>query len=530
MPTNNIVLNPQRGDSFALTAVAASVISARTSYGVVGSAVYTGTITGGANNGLANQALTISGFTNASNNGTFTVLFSTATTILLNNAYAVAETHAATASYTTNGTPSQYASKIANLWSNQTGDNVLVNANAGDCLIAIAFGLRQPVNFDLLHGSAPYTPPYPPYSNAPVAAGTGTPSFALGQLAGLNDFNAAPTISDLADGVPQDIIATSITSNVLTVTLENTGQAALSTGQTVVLQGTQESFLNGQTVTVLSGATATQFTANFTHANYSNADDTGTATPNGNAWTLEAFVAIADSDYTVSYPFSGPPSNGSVTPATFSGQLTISGGKVYAYGSNLATSLTASSPFPSSMWSIDGYYPSMYIWVAPNVAAGTYKVNLNSMFQPGINVPADWSGGSVPIFDGGVNFMVINVSGAAASSPVDAVSISTTETTSNPATAPAALVTTAADGDMLLSIGLMKSGNAFAPGTVNVTAGAASGAAMTQIGNGTLVGSEAHYLVEYALTAAGSAGSFNPNFSNPLGYPVLVGSIAIKSS
>lgn len=72
------------------------------------------------------------------------------------------------------------------------------------------------------------------------------------------------------------VTATSVSSDVLTVTADND----LTAGQSVLLEGTAESFLNGQTVTVLStGLSATQFTASFATADYSNPSDTGTASP-----------------------------------------------------------------------------------------------------------------------------------------------------------------------------------------------------------------------------------------------------------
>jgi hypothetical protein len=69
------------------------------------------------------------------------------------------------------------------------------------------------------------------------------------------------------------ITATTIASNVLTVTASN----SFVPNQRVTLAGTAEAFLNGQTVTVLT-ASGTQFTANFTNANFTNGADTGTAT------------------------------------------------------------------------------------------------------------------------------------------------------------------------------------------------------------------------------------------------------------
>lgn len=68
-----------------------------------GTTVYTGTITGGGTQAHVGQLVTVSGFTNSANNGTFTVVSSTTTTITLNNASGVAETHAASISGTNAG-------------------------------------------------------------------------------------------------------------------------------------------------------------------------------------------------------------------------------------------------------------------------------------------------------------------------------------------------------------------------------------------------------------------------------------------
>lgn len=77
------------GTSFVLTAAASS--SGAT-------AVYTGTITGGGSNAFAGLTFTVAGFVaTPANNGTFIAVASSATTLTLENAAAVAETHAATA-------------------------------------------------------------------------------------------------------------------------------------------------------------------------------------------------------------------------------------------------------------------------------------------------------------------------------------------------------------------------------------------------------------------------------------------------
>lgn len=63
-----------------------------------GSVQYTGTITGGATNAFVGATFTIAGFTNAGNNGTFVCTASTTTVLTLTNAGGVNETHAGTAS------------------------------------------------------------------------------------------------------------------------------------------------------------------------------------------------------------------------------------------------------------------------------------------------------------------------------------------------------------------------------------------------------------------------------------------------
>jgi hypothetical protein len=78
--------------SLSLTSVAATVGNVYNGY-----AIYTGTITGGASNAFAGYSFTISGFSNAGNNGTFYCIASTATTLTVWNGAAITESAAATA-------------------------------------------------------------------------------------------------------------------------------------------------------------------------------------------------------------------------------------------------------------------------------------------------------------------------------------------------------------------------------------------------------------------------------------------------
>lgn len=96
--TNTHQINPQVQD-VANTEQSTSTVLTLSSVAasVGGTAVYTGTITGGGSNAFAGFVFIIAGFTNGVNNGTFLCTASTATTLTLVNAVAVLETHAGTA-------------------------------------------------------------------------------------------------------------------------------------------------------------------------------------------------------------------------------------------------------------------------------------------------------------------------------------------------------------------------------------------------------------------------------------------------
>ena len=93
-----IIASVGAGTTLTLSAVSAPALIQLASGVSVSEATYYGTITGGANNALAGTIWSITGFTNASNNITNeTVISSTATTLVFENASSVAEAHAATA-------------------------------------------------------------------------------------------------------------------------------------------------------------------------------------------------------------------------------------------------------------------------------------------------------------------------------------------------------------------------------------------------------------------------------------------------
>jgi hypothetical protein len=98
---NNGTFTATASSAITLTLVNVNAVAethAGTAQADQGTAVYTGTITGGGSNALAGQTFTVAGFaTHTINNGTFIATASSTITLTLENPFAVAETHAATA-------------------------------------------------------------------------------------------------------------------------------------------------------------------------------------------------------------------------------------------------------------------------------------------------------------------------------------------------------------------------------------------------------------------------------------------------
>lgn len=103
----NLAGSSPQGPEQCVTPAVLALTSVATASG--GNTVYTGTITGGASNGLLGSLYTVAGFTNAGNNGSFRAVASTATTLTLANSAGVAETATATATGTTNSITIQWA-------------------------------------------------------------------------------------------------------------------------------------------------------------------------------------------------------------------------------------------------------------------------------------------------------------------------------------------------------------------------------------------------------------------------------------
>ena len=145
------------GTQFTLTAVANS--SGNT-------AVYTGTITGGGSNAFAGETFVVAGFAaHASNNGTFICVASTTTTLTLENASAVAETHAATATAQESGNQLTY---IAYPAKTLTGNTYQPSGTSSAVATVSATGLITAVK----PGNVEVEVSYPTFNNSSGTAGT----------------------------------------------------------------------------------------------------------------------------------------------------------------------------------------------------------------------------------------------------------------------------------------------------------------------------------------------------------------------
>ena len=112
-----------------------------------GNAVYTGVFPNGGSNAYAGFVFQIAGFvTNSANNGTFTVVASTTTTLTLSNAVAIAESHAATAMSSGAVYWDQQSGVTTFLWAKSPGagqtyfvavDGVLYTGNGVDTFVYV---------------------------------------------------------------------------------------------------------------------------------------------------------------------------------------------------------------------------------------------------------------------------------------------------------------------------------------------------------------------------------------------------------
>jgi len=340
-----------------------------------------------------------------------------------------------------------------------------------------------------------------------------------------------------ANGVVETKATATATDYVLTVTASN----SFSSGQIVQLSGLAEPWLNGLQFTVAT-ASGSAFTANYAAYDgpYTNASEPAGALASGsggNVWVLLTELSLADADYNVT---SVPPANG---PAGVYAQTFVNGKWV------LNSSAVQQPAYPSATWNIDGYYPCVYVFVCyganlPAAVSSPFitsyvpplKVTVNSCYQNGIDPPQDLAAGK-PIFDGGVDIIVVPFTDmTAVSADGESTNISDPSSTvgsNNPAQG--IPITTTGTGDLVIALALQKSANGLGLGAdATLHGGSAAGSPPVASGgygmvaNGKLVGSEAHYLIEWGVQT--TAGSWTPSFANPIGYDTIIAAIALKHS
>jgi hypothetical protein len=157
------VISP--GTAFVLSAVANS--SGNT-------AVYTGTITGGDTNAFAGLTFVVAGFTTAANNGDFIATASSSTTLTLENANAVAQSHAATATSQeiVGGNKLTYFSDGA---ASYTGGTSIIPANAvSEQVVTVSDDGALSANG--VTGTSTVEVSYPAFNNASGATGAISPN------------------------------------------------------------------------------------------------------------------------------------------------------------------------------------------------------------------------------------------------------------------------------------------------------------------------------------------------------------------
>lgn len=167
---NSFQLNPVVTDAAGTPVVGgtALVLTAVASSGG-GVAVYTGTITGGASNALAGKTYNVAGFATAVNNGSFIATASSATTLTLQNAVAVAETHAATATSEEGSTNLTYVVDGA---ASFTGGTKPSGTRAAVCSVS-ATGL---ITLNGVTGRSTVEVSYPTFNNAIGTTGAVSPN------------------------------------------------------------------------------------------------------------------------------------------------------------------------------------------------------------------------------------------------------------------------------------------------------------------------------------------------------------------
>jgi hypothetical protein len=205
-----------------------------------------------------------------------------------------------------------------------------------------------------------------------------------------------------------------------------------------------------------------------------------------------------------------------------------------AYETLVDSEISVLSGYVSKWWQ-DGFFPSLYLYTCvPTV--GTTSINVNTMypedFTHGDKVTGATGGyysGSVPVFDGGVNIVVAHFNKGASVTGIvsgtSGVSVGASGATGYSGYAGSDLTgLTASAGALIVSLGLMKDGNAFGPGLTQIGGTGATGCA--ELTSDMIVGDcSAYFGMEWATALSGTGNK--PNWADPLGYEMAIASVSV---
>jgi uncharacterized repeat protein (TIGR01451 family) len=338
-------------NALALTSVGPSTVTltlTAAGTGTGGNTVYTGTITGGTGNAYVGDSVTVAGFTQARDNGTFTCTASTATTITLNNANGVAQTHNGSATVTLPGS-AIYTGTI-------TGGSG--NGYVGDSFVIAGFA--NAANDGTFTATAS-TATTLTLNNTAEVAQTGTATATTN-----NTFNWAEGAISLNPSVADIGVTTSVGSAVFagqsstyTITVFNNGT---SSANTVKLSDTLATGMTLNSVTPSAGTTCVTTTNPITCTLPSPFASGATAT----ITVVETATSSGSYANVASVSDSNTPPDPNTGNNTYTAVATVQS----ASCANVGQAGPASSPLTGT---VNSYYPG-----AATVAAGATSITLGA--------------------------------------------------------------------------------------------------------------------------------------------------------
>lgn len=278
------ILDPNKNFQVCITTGTSATVEPSTQFTLsaagtasAGNTTYTGTFSPVLPVGAGNLPVVITGFvTNASNNGTFTVVSCSATQLVVNNAAGVAETHAATATFNPWGVG----------YGTTTTDGSAVWVNVGDAM-------QWAASTKWFLPTSGFSPPSgaSPFGGASVIDSNSDVEFIVNSGKGGSSAPSWAAIGSYTDDNGTSFTLSQVTVNSNgTSTYTGTGLSTLS-GSELVVTGFTNAGNNGYVVALGAPYAATSTTFTVKTSSQVNETHAGAAT-NGAIWyNLEAFTA-----------------------------------------------------------------------------------------------------------------------------------------------------------------------------------------------------------------------------------------------